>query len=190
MRASSCAEPASRSPLARTRRAGCAWNVIDTLSRCRVDARPRASGLGNLQARFAARQIRLVDRYRKARTWNVKHLERIAAGSQNTPEDTATCVIHNPLRQRGARSERSDAGRRRAFDWEMATLGDPLMDLGNALAYRVQADDDFFIRCRQPTQSARDADPAAVVDYYAEKTGRRADNWAFYRVYGLFPPGP
>jgi aminoglycoside phosphotransferase (APT) family kinase protein len=43
------------------------------------------------------------------------------------------------------------------LDWEMATIGDPLMDLGNSLAYWVQADDDFVARQtrRQPTHLRR-----------------------------------
>jgi aminoglycoside phosphotransferase (APT) family kinase protein len=70
----------------------------------------------------------------------------------------------------------------------MATLGDPLMDLGNALAYWVQADDDFFIRSlrRQPTHLPGMLTRREVIDYYGEKTGRRPGHWAFYEVYGLF----
>ena len=45
------------------------------------------------------------------------------------------------------------------LDWEMATLGDPLMDLGGTLAYWVQDDDDEFFHAfrRQPTHRAGDA---------------------------------
>ena len=41
------------------------------------------------------------------------------------------------------------------LDWEMATVGDPLMDLGGALAYWVQADDDEFFQGfrRQPSNA-------------------------------------
>lgn len=40
------------------------------------------------------------------------------------------------------------------LDWEMATLGDPLMDLGNSLAYWVQADDDpMFQAMRSPANA-------------------------------------
>src|SRR5690606_41312059 len=39
------------------------------------------------------------------------------------------------------------------LDWEMATVGDPLMELGAVLAYWTQADDDEFLQSmrRQPT---------------------------------------
>jgi aminoglycoside phosphotransferase (APT) family kinase protein len=47
------------------------------------------------------------------------------------------------------------------LDWELATVGDPLMDLGSALAYWVQADDDpDFQELRfQPSNAPRDAEP-------------------------------
>ena len=70
----------------------------------------------------------------------------------------------------------------------MATLGDPLMDLGSTLAYWVQADDDeIFQRTRmQPTNAAGMLTRREVVDYYGERTGLRVDNFDFHLIYGLF----
>ncbi len=167
-------------------------NVIDTLIALhRVDV--TAAGLENFGkgAGYARRQIEgWSDRYRKARTWNVPRFERIMAWlAEHTPEDTTTCVIHNDFRFDNVVLDPQDPTRViGVLDWEMATLGDPLMDLGNALAYWVQADDDFFIRSlrRQPTHLPGMLTRREVVDCYTEKTGRRADNWAFYEVHGLF----
>jgi aminoglycoside phosphotransferase (APT) family kinase protein len=167
-------------------------NVIDTLIALhRVDV--TAAGLEGLGkgAGYARRQIEgWSDRYRKARTWNVPRFERIMAWlAEHTPEDAATCVIHNDFRFDNVVLDPQDPTRViGVLDWEMATLGDPLMDLGNALAYWVQADDDFFIRSlrRQPTHLPGMLTRREVVDYYQEKTGRHAGNWAFYEVYGLF----
>jgi len=74
------------------------------------------------------------------------------------------------------------------LDWEMATLGDPLMDLGNSLAYWVQADDDPFFQMlrRQPTHRPGMMTRDEVVAYYMERSGYHADNFDFYEVYGLF----
>ncbi|MBP7179385.1 MAG: phosphotransferase, partial [Moraxellaceae bacterium] len=74
------------------------------------------------------------------------------------------------------------------LDWEMATLGDPLMDLGNSLAYWVQADDDpiFQLMRRQPTNAPGMMTRDEVVAYYGEKTGWKVENFDFYLVYGLF----
>jgi aminoglycoside phosphotransferase (APT) family kinase protein len=162
-------------------------NVIDTLIALhRVDV--RSAGLETLGrgAGYARRQIEgWSDRYRKARTWNVPRFERV----MTWPEDTGTCVIHNDFRFDNVALDPKDPTRViGVLDWEMATLGDPLMDLGNALAYWVQRDDDFFIRSlrRQPTHLPGMLSRREVVDYYAERTGRSTGRWAFYEVYGRF----
>jgi aminoglycoside phosphotransferase (APT) family kinase protein len=64
------------------------------------------------------------------------------------------------------------------LDWEMATLGDPLMDLGGALAYWVQADDDDMMRIskRQPTDLPGMPTRAEVVDHYRARTGLPIDD--------------
>jgi aminoglycoside phosphotransferase (APT) family kinase protein len=74
------------------------------------------------------------------------------------------------------------------LDWEMATLGDPLMDLGSLLAYWVQADDDVVMRAvrRQPTHLPGMLTRREVVEYYLSRTGRDPANWAFYEVFGVF----
>ena len=70
----------------------------------------------------------------------------------------------------------------------MATVGDPLMDLGGALAYWVQADDDRFMHIlrRQPTHLPGMPTRDEVVARYAERSGRQIDHWPFYEVFGLF----
>jgi aminoglycoside phosphotransferase (APT) family kinase protein len=73
----------------------------------------------------------------------------------------------------------------------MATLGDPLMDLGNALAYWIHDDDNSLLKAtrRQPTHMPGMLRREEVVDYYLSKTGYQVDRqgqWVFYEVYGLF----
>jgi aminoglycoside phosphotransferase (APT) family kinase protein len=74
------------------------------------------------------------------------------------------------------------------LDWEMATIGDPMMDLGNSLAYWVQADDDFVARQtrRQPTHLPGMMKRKEVIEYYCEKMGFDAKDFTFYEVYGIF----
>ena len=76
------------------------------------------------------------------------------------------------------------------LDWEMATVGDPLMDLGAALAYWVQADDDEFFcgaAASRPTAPGM-LTRAEVVERYASGTGLEVtpEQWRFYDVFGLF----
>jgi thiamine kinase-like enzyme len=74
------------------------------------------------------------------------------------------------------------------LDWEMATLGDPLMDLGSALAYWVEEDDNIIMQQsrRQPTHLEGMMTRDEVVDYYLKQSGLKIDNWTFYEVFGLF----
>jgi aminoglycoside phosphotransferase (APT) family kinase protein len=74
------------------------------------------------------------------------------------------------------------------LDWEMATLGDPLMDLSGVVAYWVQADDDDIrqLTRQQPTNAPGMPTRDEVVDHYCARTGLSARNWAFYEVFGLF----
>jgi len=76
------------------------------------------------------------------------------------------------------------------LDWEMATVGDPLMDLAGALAYWIQADDDAFFQSfrRQPTTAPGMWTRQQVVEWYAERRGVAVppERWRFYEAFGLF----
>ena len=91
------------------------------------------------------------------------------------PADVGHCLIHNDFRFDNLVLDRDDpthvVG---VLDWEMATVGDPLMDLGGTLAYWVQADDDDFMLGfrRQPTTAPGMLTRAEVVDHYRAPTGR------------------
>jgi aminoglycoside phosphotransferase (APT) family kinase protein len=131
------------------------------------------------------------DRYRKSRTPDVGDFETVMSWLHDKmpAEDVATCIIHNDFRfDNVVLNPENPLEVIGVLDWEMATLGDPLMDLGNTLAYWVQADDDeYFRKTRtQPTHLPGMLTRKEVVQYYAEKTGLAVDNFDFYVIYGLF----
>ncbi|WP_290871099.1 phosphotransferase family protein [Aquabacterium sp.] len=170
-------------------------NVLDKLIALhQVDA--QAAGLASLGkgSGYCQRQIEgWSARYDKARTWNVPSYRRVIAWlKERTPQDVANVLIHNDWRFDNVVLSESDPTRViGVLDWEMATLGDPLMDLGNALAYWTHADDHFLMRStrRQPTHLPGMLRREEVVDYYLERAGYRVDrkgDWPFYEVYGLF----
>ena len=103
--------------------------------------------------------------------------------------DNASCVIHNDYRFDNVVLDPDDSlqiiG---VLDWEMATIGDPLMDLGGSLAYWVQADDDAVFRSfrRQPTHVPGMLTRREMVHCYAQRSGMQVDNFDFYEVFGLF----
>lgn len=74
------------------------------------------------------------------------------------------------------------------LDWEMATVGDPLMDLGSSLAYWISRDDDpaFQALSRQPSHLPGMPTRDEYVERYLARTGLPMDDWRFYEVFGLF----
>ena len=56
----------------------------------------------------------------------------------------ATCVIHNDWRLDSIVLNPDDLSVNGVLDWELASLGDSLLDLGSALAYWIQANDDHM----------------------------------------------
>ena len=171
-------------------------NVLDKLVELhRVDY--KAAGLESLGkgSGYCRRQIEgWSDRYEKARTWNVPSYQRVRAWLKaNAPDDVATCVIHNDWRFDNVVLDAADPTRViGVLDWEMATLGDPLMDLGNSLAYWVQAGDNKLMQAtrRQPTHLAGMLKREEVIEYYLSASGLdkkvSARDFVFYEVYGLF----
>lgn len=77
---------------------------------------------------------------------------------------------------------------RAVLDWEMSTLGDPLMDLGTSLAYWSMNTDSPMITKGFPSPTAMEGNPGRneLVELYAQKSGRSIDNLVFYYAFGLF----
>jgi aminoglycoside phosphotransferase (APT) family kinase protein len=74
------------------------------------------------------------------------------------------------------------------LDWELTTIGDPLMDLGNTLAYWIEADDPAPVQLmrRQPSNAPGMLTRQEFADYYAERAGIEIKSLDFYYCYGLF----
>jgi aminoglycoside phosphotransferase (APT) family kinase protein len=130
------------------------------------------------------------ERYRQARTFNVPRFERVMSWlAAHQPSDSAKCVVHNDFRLDNVVLDPRDSRRIvGVLDWEMATVGDPLMDLGGLLAYWVQADDDRAMQLlrRQPSHLPGMLTRAQIIERYREKTGIELSTITFYQVYGLF----
>lgn len=74
------------------------------------------------------------------------------------------------------------------LDWEMSTIGDPLMDLGAALAYWVQRDDPPNMQAIRisPTHLKGMMTRGEFVNAYAERMDLSINNIDFYYCFGLF----
>lgn len=169
-------------------------NAIDTLVELhQVD--PAACGLDRLGkgAGYVARQVGgWSARYRGARTEDVGDFEATMGWlAANQPADVAQTVIHNDFRFDNLVLAPEDPTRIiGVLDWEMATIGDPLMDLASGLTYWVEAGDDpAFVDMRlEPTHAAGMWTRAQVVDYYCRAMGLSVtpEQWRWYEVFGAF----
>ena len=153
----------------------------------------QAAGLDDLGkgAGYVQRQVEgWSSRYTKSRTWNVPGFKKTMKWLQaNMPADVKTCIIHNDYRMDNVVLNPDNPGEIiGVLDWEMATLGDPLMDLGGALAYWVQSDDDKLMQSirRQPSHLRGMLTREEIVSYYCDKMGLDKSLWPFYEVFGLF----
>ena len=167
-------------------------NVIDKLVELhQVDYKKAGlEGIGKGEG-YVKRQIEgWSDRYIKAKTDDATSFEGVMTWlKENMPEDVRTCVIHNDYRfDNVVLNPDNPFEIIGVLDWEMATLGDPLMDLGNTLAYWIQADDEpgFQMMRRQPTHLKGMLTRKEVVEYYLKKSGLSISNFDFYEIYGLF----
>lgn len=156
-----------------------------------VDA--RAAGLGDLgkSEGYVERQIEgWSRRYVAARTRNVPSFKKVIAWLEaNRPADVANCIIHNDWRLDNVVLSADDPGEIIAvLDWEMATLGDPLMDLGATLAYWIEPGEKGLAeRFRmQPSNLPGMLSRAELVELYSERSGLAIDDFRFYEVYGYF----
>jgi aminoglycoside phosphotransferase (APT) family kinase protein len=179
--------------------AGLCRNLFDRL----IDLHPvdpSAAGLTDLGKGpgYVRRQVSgWTDRYRKAQTPDAPSFDAIIDWLEaNQPDDVAACVIHNDYRLDNIVLDPSlpwdsPSALRGVLDWEMATIGDPLRELGGALAYWIQADDneEFALLRRQPSNAPGMLTRRQVVAYYRERTGRDTAAWPFYETFGLFRLG-
>lgn len=154
----------------------------------------RAIGLEDFgrPAGYVERQVTgWIGRYRAARTADVPDFEGVMAWLQERmpPDTDRPAIIHNDYRLDNLVLDPEDPLRIRGIlDWEMATLGDPLMDLGNALAYWVQKGDNDGMQAIRfmPTHLEGSPTREEIFRRYGEKTGLDVTGYPFYHCFGLF----
>jgi aminoglycoside phosphotransferase (APT) family kinase protein len=128
-------------------------------------------------------------RYRNALTDDVPDGEKVMAWLEaNRPDDVDSCIIHGDWRIDNVVFDLENSHIAGVLDWELATVGDPLMDLGSALAYWVDRGDEpaFAALRRQPSDLPGMPTREEFVARYLQLSGRRCDDFTFYEVFGLF----
>jgi len=130
-------------------------------------------------------------RYRAARTEDAPDFEEVMIWilEKMPPDIDRPSVVHNDYRLDNVVLDPRDPVKIiGVLDWEMATIGDPLMDLGNSLAYWVQRDDppELLATRVMPTHIEGAPTREEIVNRYAERSARTVDTFDFYYCFGLF----
>jgi aminoglycoside phosphotransferase (APT) family kinase protein len=153
----------------------------------------RAAGLAELgrPEGYVERQVRgWVERYRAARTDEIPDLEATAARLLGAiPPASGAALVHNDYKYDNLVLDPEDPTRLRAvLDWEMATVGDPLLDLGTSIGYWVEAGDPAELRryAFGPTAVPGSLTRAELVERYARRSGRDVAGLAYHHAFGLF----
>lgn len=165
--------------------------VVHTLAELHL-LDPAAVGLADFgrPAGYVARQVEgWTRRYADARTDDVPGMREVAAwlGAHQPPESGAV-IIHNDYKYDNLVLDPANLAVRGVLDWEMSTLGDPLMDLGTALSYWVEAGDPDELQAGRfgPTTLPGSLTRRELAARYAERRGVRLGDVRFYYAFGLF----
>jgi aminoglycoside phosphotransferase (APT) family kinase protein len=140
---------------------------------------------------YLERQVRgWIERYHGSKTHERPEVEIVSKWIQQyMPSSSGAALIHNDYKYDNVVLDPDDLSRIiGVLDWEMCTIGDPLTDLGTALAYWVDASDPPEILETRwgPTSYPGSLTRAQLVQRYAQKTGRNVSEIAFYLVFARF----
>ncbi len=113
-------------------------------------------------------------------TWLMAHLPA---------EATRASVVHNDFKLDNLVWHEDDIAKLRGvLDWEMSTIGDPLMDLACTLSFWLQKDDPAELQSirAMPTLSPGAPTRAEAIARYETRTGARIADINFYTTFGYF----
>jgi aminoglycoside phosphotransferase (APT) family kinase protein len=139
-------------------------------------------------AGFLERQVRgWAERWERAKTEEISEMNHLLRWlGERLPSSPAASLVHNDFKLDNVMLDESDPGRIEAvLDWEMATAGDPLVDVGLVLCYWGQPSDPGGTKpslTSMPGWFSR----SQVVDYYAERSGRDLSGISYYEVFAIF----
>ena len=172
--------------------------MIDTLALLHsVDI--YASGLVSIgkPSGFVTRQVKgWTDRWQRSKISELPEIDQViewlAARMPLEPDPEAgrpATLVHNDFKLDNTMLDPKDPARVVAvLDWEMCTVGDPLIDVGIFLCYWAMKGDP---EARRESISPVTTEPGwisrqEVIERYAKKTGRDLSGIAFYEVFALF----
>src|SRR5713226_3586401 len=167
-------------------------SLIDNLA-CLHRLDYEAIGLADLgkPQGYLERQVRgWIERYHGSKTHEFPGIEKIFSWmQQHMPPASDAALIHNDYKYDNVVLDASDVTKIvGVLDWEMCTIGDPLSDLGTALAYWVEPGDPEDLKAIHwaPTDAPGTLSRAELVQRYAQKIGRDVSRISFYLAFAYF----
>lgn len=152
-----------------------------------------AIGLGDLgkPQGYVERQVNgWIKRYAGSQTDEIAEVDEVAAWLvEHMPPERGAALIHNDYKYDNVVLASDDLTKIvGVLDWEMSTLGDPLMDLGTAISYWIDASDppDLQMIRWGPTNLPGCPTRTELVERYAQQTGQDTSQIVFYYAYALF----
>jgi aminoglycoside phosphotransferase (APT) family kinase protein len=166
--------------------------LVDNLAEIHaVDVtRPEVAALGR-PGGYVGRQVAgWAKRYHHARTDDLADMDRVAAWlAGHQPPERYVGLVHNDYKYDNVVFAPGPGDIRAVLDWEMATVGDPLMDLGTTLGYWAEPGDPAPLLGFGPTALPGNLTRRQVAERYAGRTGRDLGDVVFYYAFGLFKIG-
>jgi len=138
---------------------------------------------------YVQRQVEgWIKRYRNAETDSLEHMNSLAEWlPYNMPAEHPPAFLHNDYKYDNVVLDPNDMTKIiGVLDWEMATVGDPLMDLGACLAYWAEAEDDPVLQSFNLTSLPGNISRKEFAAQYSAKSNRNISNILFYYAFGLF----
>ena len=150
----------------------------------------RAAGLTGKPEGYLQRQVSgWSQRWRDAQTGDVPEATSMARWlSERIPARSDAAFIHNDFKYDNVVWSKDFTGIVGVLDWEMATVGDPLSDLGTSLAYWMEQGDDEALQAMSfgPTFLPGSYTRSRFVEEYGRVAGRDVSGVVFHYCFGLF----
>lgn len=130
-----------------------------------------------------------IKRYDKYKTEDIHVIGNLINWLEtNIPQSQAPTLIHNDFKLNNVLLSENTTHLNGILDWEMATIGDPLFDLGATLSYWIEEGDPETVKESLPTTTAQPGfiSRREFLESYAKKTGRDVSSFPFYIVLAYF----
>ena len=171
---------------------GISHMVVDTLVQIHgIDW--QAAGLSDFgyPQGYLARQVKsFIERYFRAQTDDIPEVEPLTRWlAEHIPDSPPPTLIHQDFKLNNMLLDPNDLTKPVAvLDWEMTTIGDPLLDLAISLGYWVLADDPVELQSVLPvvTLTPGFISRERFMELYAQKSGRDLSSMHFYLTFAYF----